>query len=121
MKIWIRPKYFLTMAHSQEVPKRFEFFLHRELDDIPGHCRIIFKGIADSLENAKSLCKNWIDRNITSSYTDSKCPFCKEGTLDLEPWHPEQYQCDKCDSTFCVHDVPQIEDLTPSRSANKEK
>ncbi len=34
------------------------------------------------------------------------CPHCKEGELEyisgVEPWSTEHYQCNRCDSTYCI-------------------
>jgi rubredoxin len=36
------------------------------------------------------------------------CPHCKKGKVvfvpALEPWHPDQMQCEHCDSTYVLDD-----------------
>lgn len=38
-----------------------------------------------------------------------KCPNCNVGKLILipadEPWNDEHYQCDTCDSTYCIGQI----------------
>lgn len=44
-----------------------------------------------------------------------QCPHCGKGVLLLipafEPFYPDHYQCNECDSTYCIEQIGELKEV----------